>query len=140
MEKPVIPELLLHHISYPVRDVEASATFYESLFGLRRLSRPPIPIPGVWLGCGDREIHLVYSPDGTYRDGKPADFTDVHFAFWTGDFDGMVARLESAGFSANLPEGDLKGMLILREGISGFPQLYVLDPDRNTIEINAAPM
>ena len=31
-------------------------------------------------------------------------------------------------------------MLVVREGIAGFPQLYLLDPDFNTIEVNAAPM
>ncbi len=29
---------------------------------------------------------------------------------------------------------------MLREGLAGFPQLYLLDPDLNTIEVNAAPM
>jgi glyoxylase I family protein len=59
-------KMLLHHVSYPVRDVEASAAFYEGLFDLTRLSRPPFAIPGVWLGCDDRQIHLVLNEAGTY--------------------------------------------------------------------------
>ena len=132
--------VLLHHVSYPVRDVEASAVFYESLFNLKRLHRPPFSIPGVWLGCGDRQIHLVLNVSGTYRTKSSPDIADVHFAFCTDNFEEMVERLAAAGFKEDLPEGDRKKALILREGLAGFPQLYLLDPDLNTIEVNAAPM
>jgi len=135
-----MPELLLHHVSYPVRDVDVSAAFYEGLFGLERLPRPPFGIPGVWLGCGDRQIHLVYNAEGTYRQKPEVDIADTHFAFRTDDFEGMVERLEAAGFSDGLPEGDPRRMLILREGLAGFPQLYLLDPDNSTVEVNGAPM
>ena len=132
--------ILLHHISYPVRDVERSASFYESLFDLKRLARPDFPVAGVWLACGDRQVHLVLNEAGTYRSTSVPDMTDVHFAFWTDDFDGMVDRLVEAGFRPDLPEGDPRRVHVIREGISGFPQLYLLDPDLNTIEVNAAPM
>ena len=62
-----MPKVLLHHVSYPVRDVEESASFYENLFNLERLDRPPFSIPGVWLACHDRQIHLVLNDAGTYR-------------------------------------------------------------------------
>ncbi|WP_433989449.1 hypothetical protein SuNHUV7_40690 (plasmid) [Pseudoseohaeicola sp. NH-UV-7] len=133
-------EMLLHHISYPVRDVEVSASFYEDLFKLERLPRPPFPIPGVWLGCGDRQIHLVLNEAGTYRSAPSPNIADVHFAFCTDDFEGMVEHLEAAGFREDLPEGDRKRVLMIREGLAGFPQLYLLDPDLNTIEVNAAQM
>ena len=135
-----MPKILLHHVSYPVRDVEASTSFYESLFNLERLDRPPFSIPGVWLECHDRQIHLVLNEAGTYRTKSSPDIADVHFAFCTDDFEEMVERLEAAGFREDLPEGDRKRLLILREGLAGFPQLYLLDPDLNTIEVNAAPM
>jgi catechol 2,3-dioxygenase-like lactoylglutathione lyase family enzyme len=135
-----MPKLLLHHISYPVRDVEASTSFYENLFDLQRLPRPPFSIPGVWLGCDDRQIHLVLNEAGTYRESPSPNIADVHFAFCTDDFEGMVERLEATGFREDLPEGDTKRILVLREGLAGFPQLYLLDPDLNTIEVNAAPM
>lgn len=135
-----MPRLILHHVSYPVRDVEVSASFYESLFNLERLDRPPFSIPGVWLACDDRQIHLVLNEAGTFRTKSSPDIADVHFAFWTDDFEDMVERLEAAGFREDLPESDRKRLLILREGLAGFPQLYLLDPDLNTIEVNAAPM
>ena len=133
-------KMLLHHVSYPVRDVEASAAFYEGLLDLTRLSRPPMAIPGVWLACDDRQVHLVFNESGTYRATTSPDMADVHFAFRTDDFEGMVERLKAAGFSNDLPENDRKRILIIREGLAGFPQLYLLDPDLNTIEVNAAPM
>lgn len=135
-----MPRLLLHHVSYPVRDVEASAAFYERLFGLRRLPRPQFSVPGVWLGCEGRQIHLVSNPSGTFRKSTSPDIADVHFAFRTDDFQGMVEQLDSLGFNSSLPEGDPKRVLLIRDGIAGFPQLYLLDPDLNTIEVNAAPI
>ena len=34
-------------------------------------------------------------------------------------------------------EGDPKRMLSLPHSVAGYPQLYLLDPDRHLIEINA---
>ncbi|WP_410468856.1 VOC family protein [Aestuariicoccus sp. MJ-SS9] len=96
--------MLLHHVSYPVRDVQESASFYENLFKLERLPRPPFSIPGVWLGCDDRQIHLVLNEAGTYRTTRSPDIADVHFAFCTDDFEEMVERLEAAGFSIHALE------------------------------------
>ena len=135
-----MPDLLLHHISYPVRDLDVSATFYEDLFGLKRLERPPFGIPGLWLACGDRQVHLVANDKGTYRASPSIDIADVHFAFRTDDFGAVLAQLEAHGFSVGLPEGHPKRMLVSRNSIAGFAQLYVMDPDLNTIEVNAAPM
>ena len=58
-----MPNLSLHHVSYPVRDIERSAKFYQELFELSLLARPEFGIDGVWLKCGDRQIHLVSNPE-----------------------------------------------------------------------------
>lgn len=136
-----MPEFLLHHVSYPVRDVQKSAAFYLDMFGLCVLPRPAFGIDGVWLGCGDRQIHLVANPAcGTFRTGKNIDIADVHFAFRTDDFEAFVTKLVGSGYSDTLPEDDPKRLLIIRGGLAGFAQLYLLDPDRHTVEVNAAPM
>ena len=44
--------VLLHHVSLVTTDPERSAEFYQSIFGLTRLDRPPFKIEGVWLDCG----------------------------------------------------------------------------------------
>lgn len=133
--------MLLHHVSYPVRDVDVSAKFYQEMFGLLPLPRPDFGIDGVWLKCGDRQIHLVANPEsGTFRRDKNIDVADVHFAFRTDDFEAMIGKLSDRGYSEALPRDDPKSILIIRESRAGFPQLYLLDPDRHTIEINSAPM
>ena len=136
-----LPDLLLHHVSYPVRDVERSAKFYQDIFELSLLPRPDFGIDGVWLECGDRQIHLVSNPkSGTFRLDKNIDIADVHFAFRTDDFESMVEKLSDHGYSETLPKDDPKWLLVIREGLAGFPQLYLLDPDRHTIEVNSAHM
>jgi glyoxylase I family protein len=63
---------------------------------------------------------------------------DVHFAFRTDDFEGVLARLVGAGFSEAAEEDSPMRLLVNRSGMAGFLQLYVMDPDRNIIEVNTA--
>jgi catechol 2,3-dioxygenase-like lactoylglutathione lyase family enzyme len=135
-----MPNLILHHISYPVRDLSLSAGFYEELFELERLPRPSFSIAGVWFACGDRQIHLVEYPSGTFRSNPSINIGDVHFAFRTDDFEGIIARLKGKGFSETAADGDPKRLLVVSDGPAKFAQLYLLDPDLNTVEVNAAPM
>lgn len=60
----------LHHVALVVAEPERSAEFYESIFGLTRLDRPPFKIEGVWLDCGPGlQLHLTRHPQGTFRSG-----------------------------------------------------------------------
>ena len=130
--------ITLHHVAVIVTDLERSAAFYQDLFGLVPIERPPFTIPGLWLGVGELQVHLtVYTP-GNFRKG-PVDNDDVHFAFRTDDFEGFVQRAEAMGFRADASEDDPKRMILRRQGMAGFPQLYLIDPDRNIIEVNGAP-
>ena len=131
--------LTLHHISLSVRDLVVSAAFYEEMFNLKRLPRPDFGFAGVWFASGDRQVHLIDNASGTFRRKSTIQITDVHFAFWTDDFEGMVARLKQKGFSESAAEGDPKRLLVSRDGPAGFPQLYLLDPDFHIIEVNSAP-
>lgn len=128
----------LHHVSLVTADPERSAEFYQTIFGLDRLDRPPFKIEGVWLGCGpSRQIHLTKHLPGNFRT-KGVDNNDVHFAFRTDDFKGILARLKLAGYSEEAHEDSQKRMLVNRSGMSGFLQLSVMDPDRNIVEVNTA--
>lgn len=130
--------VLLHHVSLVTVDPERSAQFYQSMFGLERLSRPPFKIEGVWLNCGPSlQLHLTKHLPGNFRTGG-VDNNDVHFAFRTDDFEGILARLTAAGFSEGAPDDSPMRMLVNRSGMAGFLQLYVMDPDRNIIEVNTA--
>lgn len=132
-------QLLLHHVSIVTRDLDRSIAFYRDVFGLEQIERPPFTVPGAWLGAGDRQLHLILYEPGTYRAG-PIDTADGHFAFRTHDFEGVVAHLFSKGFREDVPESDPMRIFINRNGVSGFAQLYLLDPDKNIVEVNAAPM
>ncbi|WP_210162826.1 VOC family protein [Kaistia adipata] len=131
--------LSLDHVSIVVTDLDRSTRFYEEMFGLERVPRPAFSIPGTWLACGPLQIHLVLNAEGTFRTRPGIDNGDVHFAFRTDDFDGVLARLTGRGFDEHAPADAANHLYVLRNGRAGFPQLYLLDPDRNIIEINGAP-
>ena len=127
----------LHHVAVIVTDLDRSARFYQDLFGLAPIERPPFTIPGLWLGVGSLQVHLTVYAAGNFRQG-PVDNDDIHFAFRTDDFEAFVTRAEAMGFRADAAQDDPKRMILKRQGMAGFPQLYLMDPDRNVIEVNGA--
>ena len=80
---------------------------------------------------------LPRSP-GFFRTGN-IDNDGCHLAFRTDDFDGALATLTANGFREDAAEDDPMHVTVRRDGPAGFPQLFILDPDRNIIEINGAP-
>ena len=60
----------LNHLSLVVSDVQRSATFYESLFGMERAYQEG---DFVFLSCGDADLALVH--------GKPLIHRRFHFGF-----------------------------------------------------------
>ena len=128
----------LHHVAVIVTDLDRSAAFYQQLFGLKPIARPPFPIPGMWLGVGDLAVHLTVYPAGNFRQ-RPVDNDDIHFAFNTRDFEGFVAHAKTMGFVEDGAADDPMRMIVKRQGMAGFPQVYLIDPDHNIIEVNGAP-
>jgi glyoxylase I family protein len=131
-------QLALHHVNVIVTDLPRSLDFYQKLFGLTIIERPPFKNAGAWLGCGAVQVHLSLYPPGSFRTGN-VDGADCHFAFRTDDFDGVLATLTANGFREDAAEDDPMRVMVRRNGPAGFPQLFLLDPDRNIIEINGAP-
>ncbi len=126
----------IHHASMPVTDLARSKRFYGEVLGLREIARPPFDFPGAWYQLGDRHLHLIVSDGSTFRAGKGVDSRDIHFAIRVSSYREAVAHFRSLGFH---PDAD-DPLLKTKEdptAMAGFPQLYVLDPDRNVIEINA---
>ena len=131
-------EIVLHHLAVITSDLERSLAFYAGLFGFKQMHRPKLSTSGAWLACGGQEIHLIVHPAGSFRQSSLIDHADSHFALRVNDFEAFFAKLTRGGFSESAVEGDPKRMLVNRASPVGYPQIYLLDPDRNIIEINAA--
>ena len=129
----------LHHVSIPVTDLERSKNFYSEILCLEEMTRPPFDFPGAWFKVGDREIHLVVHNKSTFRTGKGVDSRDIHLAIRVKNFNEAVDYLHSKGFHPQATD-EFKRIKEKPVSIAGFPQLYIIDPDRNVIELNAEKM
>jgi glyoxylase I family protein len=126
----------LHHVSVPVSDLARSKDFYGNVLGFTEIARPPFPFDGAWYRVGDRDFHLIVASDPTFRNGKGINSQDGHFALRVKSFRRTLDFLESKGFRVGHHE-PTRSMRVNADSVAGFPQIYILDPDRNVIEINA---
>ena len=108
----------LHHVNVRVADLPAAATFYESVLGLRRISRPDeMPGEGWWYDLGDgRQLHVSEGGGSDGDDGKQ------HFCLAVDDWPAAVDELRAAGVDVEVR--DATGQAFLR------------DPSGNRIELN----
>jgi catechol 2,3-dioxygenase-like lactoylglutathione lyase family enzyme len=90
----------LRHFALCVSDLEASAKFYEEVFGLRRVGEETLELgSGVYLSDGVVNLALL-KLKGTYgTDGKDSSgfVGSHHFGFIVDDVDEMRKRIEQAG-------------------------------------------
>jgi catechol 2,3-dioxygenase-like lactoylglutathione lyase family enzyme len=128
----------LHHVTLPVTDLERSKAFYRDIMRLEEIERPPFNHPGAWFGIGPGHLHLTVIDDPTLRDGKELDSSDVHFAVRVRSYREALDFLRSKGYAED--GAGLRRMKVSPHATAGFPQLYILDPDRHVIEINAAQL
>jgi glyoxylase I family protein len=133
---------MLHHVSLPVADLERSRAFYRDVLGLREIDRPPFDFPGAWFAVGDdAQLHLIGDPpDPSHRGDKPIDSRDVHFAVRVASYSETLSFLESLGYRSDVDRRDGCAMIVRPHATAGFPQIYIVDPDRNVIELNAAQL
>ena len=127
----------LHHVSLPVGDLERSRRFYREVFGLEELPRPAFPFPGAWLRLGDRELHLIAGEGAIPRGVESVHPMQFHFAVRVASFRDTVEHLRRLGYREDAAEDDPLRILVVPRPVTGYPQLYVRDPDRHLIEINA---
>jgi glyoxylase I family protein len=126
----------IHHVSLPVTDLERSKQFYHEVLGLREIKRPPFDFPGAWFRLGDRQLHLIVHNNSTFRIEKSVDSHDTHFAIRVKSYREAREFLRSKGFHPEAVD-ELKKMKESPQSTAGWPQLYIMDPDRNVIELNA---
>ena len=125
----------IHHVSLPVTDLERSRAFYRDVLGLTEIARPPFDFPGAWFAVGDGQLHLIVHDRPTLRT-RGIDSHDVHVAFRIKSYRETLAFLRSRGYHSDAPD-EQKRLRESPRGRAGFPQAFILDPDRHVIELNA---
>jgi glyoxylase I family protein len=78
---------------------------------------------------------IVYNKS-TFRKEKAVDSRDIHFAIRVKSYEETRKYLRSKGFHPEA-EDEFKQMKESPQSTAGWPQLYIMDPDRNIIELNA---
>jgi catechol 2,3-dioxygenase-like lactoylglutathione lyase family enzyme len=126
----------IHHVSIPVTDLERSMRFYKEVLGLTEIERPTFDFPGTWYQVGDRQLHLIMHNNSTFRERKTVDSRDIHFAIRVKSYRETRQFLRSKGFHPDA-EDEFKQMKESPRSTAGWPQIYIMDPDRNVIELNA---
>ena len=127
----------LHHIAIMSKNLEKSARFYCDILGFEQMERPPFDVGGLWLASGGGQVHVVQYDGGSFRDTASVDTNDIHFALRVENFAAALDTLIAHGYSEDAADGDPMRLVVKRKSIAGFPQLYMLDPDFNIVEINA---
>lgn len=125
----------LHHVSLAVTDLERSRAFYRDVLGLEEMARPPFDFPGVWFRVGHGQLHLIAHAQPTLRRGG-IDSRDVHFALRVDSYRRAVEALRARGYAADATD-ERRRIQEKPRGRAGFPQIFLLDPDRHVIELNA---
>ena len=129
----------IHHVGIVVKRLTDAYVFYREVLGLAEIERPAsFDFRGAWFALGDGQLHLIERQGATLRLGKPVDSRDVHFAVRVDDFDATLAQLRAAGYRDDVPADHPRWLKWNRRPNAGFPQIFILDPDRHVIELNAA--
>ena len=114
--------LRFNHVSISASDVEESARFFESVFGLRRLPAPRFSTPVIWFQIGEGQLHVFE------REGAAPQYH--HLGIEVDDFETVYKRVEELGLF-----DDTWGNSVV-ELPSGEVQMYLRDPGGNLIEID----
>ena len=127
----------IHHVLVVVQELERSRRFYGDTLELEEIDRPVFPYEGAWFQlASNQQLHLLERSDATFRGERGVDAFDLHFAMRVKSYRDTLAWLRSKGFHEDAPEDDLRKMILRPKSVTGFPQIYILDPDRNIVEYN----
>ncbi len=125
----MIKPVALSHSAFRISDVGQSREFYEKVLGLKPIARPEFSFKGMWYGVGSGQIHLIVSQQ---HDGP--DPTGPHVAIEVEDLDAAKASLREMGVP--FLDGDAMRATLKEEDRHRLGrQIWVLDPDGNTVEL-----
>ena len=113
----------LHHVSFAIRDLNASKRFFGEVIGLEEIPRPGFNFGGAWYALGDQQLHLIQVEDDE-REARGRIGRKDHMALEVGDTKAVRQRLLDAG--VDFEEGSNQGL--------GMDQVFCRDPDGHVIE------
>lgn len=103
---------------------------------MTEIERPPSHNRGARYRVGKHQLHLSEDDSSTFREGKEVDDQDIHFALKVDSYIETRRILRSKGFCPEA-EDEIKRTIEKPEDMTGWSRLFVMDPDRNVIELNA---
>ena len=98
----------LRHIAIVVNDLEASARFYETIFGMTRAY--DVPGRAIYLSDGVMNLALLNSANAKTDEHGGTTHGTNHFGFRVDDFASVEAALAAAGATYAYDLGDPAGM------------------------------
>lgn len=114
----------INHVSIAADDLDASARFYQDVFGMEPIATPNFGSMEVrWLLHGDQQLHLFrrsYEPPRLHHLGL-----DVE------DFEAVYVKAKELG----ILDGETFGAP-LRRHPAGWVQMYLRDPAGNLVEVD----
>jgi glyoxylase I family protein len=127
-----------HHTQLTVTDIERSRAFYGGLLGLPEMLRPEFPYPGAWFELANgQQLHIVKVPNPLWRGTKVMEIYENHIALRVGSFRAAVEMLRAHGYREDVGDDHAFKMVVKPHPPTGYPQVYVLDPDQYLVELNA---
>lgn len=121
----------IDHVTFVVKDLEASRQFYVDSLGMKQVDRPNFSFDGRWFQAGDTLIHLILEhpesgPAGIFKPKEPLHSRTHHIAFRVADGEAAYRRAQELNLpivSEPKPRPD------------GAYQFFVSDPDNHVVEL-----
>ncbi|MDH5183839.1 MAG: VOC family protein [Gammaproteobacteria bacterium] len=113
----------IHHASFLVADLDRAEQFYIRTLGLKKVIRPDLGYPGLWLQIHQaQQLHLMQLPNpDADRLAPQHGGRDRHIALHVEGLDELAQRLDTLGWDYSSSR-------------SGRKALFCRDPDGNALE------